>query len=143
MVEITTSGQTPDGATQSDNTATSNNVTGKNNGFPYPNVLGKYASYSCVITLGVLDDNEIADPGGTYRRNGVKRVVARSGGSGNQQVKTVYEEQLGITAEYFIDDLEINALMVPNTATRQTNATTVSFVIREPYSMGLLLETLA
>jgi len=111
--------------------------------FPYPNVLSKYSSYSCVITLGVLDDNEIADPNGTYRRNGVKRVIARSGGTGDQQIKTVYEEQLGITAEYFIDDLEIASTLVPNTATRQTNASFVNFVIKEPYSMGLLLETLA
>jgi len=143
MVEVTTSGQTPAGATQTNNTATSSAVSNETNGFPYPNVLGEYASYSCIITLGILDDNELADPNGTYRRNGVKRIIARSGGSGNQQVKTYYEQQLGITAEYFIDDLEVNSIVVPNTASRQTNATTVSFTINEPYSMGLLLETLA
>lgn len=143
MVEVTTSGQAPAGATQTSNTDSTNNTSGTASQFPYPNVLSKYTSYSSVITLGVLDDNEIADPNGTYRRNGVKRVIVRSGGTGDQQIKTVYEEQLGITAEYFIDDLEIASTLVPNTATRQTNASIINFVIKEPYSMGLLLETLA
>jgi hypothetical protein len=107
------------------------------------NALNSYASYSCIITFGVLSDREVNDPANTYRKNGPQRIIARSGGSGTKQVPTTYEKELGITAEYFIDDLEIQSTLAPTSQTKQTNANVINFTLKEPYSMGILLETLA
>jgi len=109
----------------------------------YNNVLSEYASYSCLITFGVLTDREVNDPANTYRQNGPERIIAKSAGSDSRQVPTLYEQELGITAEYFIDNLEITSVLVPTGQTRQTNSNIMTFSIKEPYSMGLLLETLA
>lgn len=109
----------------------------------YDNVLSQYASYSCIITFALLSDQELNDPANTYRVNGPERIIARSGGSGTRQVLTAFEEDLGITAEYFIDDLEIQSVLTPTASARQTNSHVINFIIQEPYSMGTLLETLA
>ena len=129
------------------NSSDNQNSTGAAGGNPsaqvFPNPLSKFASYSCVFTLGVLKKSELADPDNTYRINGPDIVILRSGGSGDKQVSTAYEQELGITTEYFIEDVEIEAIMSSNQDTKQTNATTMRFQIHEPYSMGMLLETLA
>ena len=108
-----------------------------------PNVLKQFASYSTVITFAALSKLELADPDNTYRQFGPTRKILRSGGLGGQQVRTSYEQELGITTEYYIEDLEINSIISPGPLVRQTNATTFSFKVIEPYSMGIFLETLA
>ena len=110
---------------------------------PLENPLKAFASFSPVITLAVLTPNEIANPANTYRKNGFSRIIFRSGGSADQQVPTEYEQNLGITAEYFVDDLEIQSTMALLADTKQTNANLISFTLKEPYSMGVFLQTLA
>lgn len=107
------------------------------------NPLKKFSSQSCVLTLGVLSKAEIADPDNTYRIDGPRNVILKSGGVGDSKPDISYEQSLGITTEYFIEDLEIQAVMGFTPSTRQTNATLFSFQVIEPYSMGLFLETLA
>ena len=107
-----------------------------------PNKLKQYSSFSTITTLASLSGAELADPDNTYRKNGPQTVVLRSGGTGTQQVRTSYERDLGITAEYFIDDIEIESILSPGPLVRQTNSTIIRFKIYEPYSMGLFLETL-
>ena len=109
----------------------------------YPNVLSEYASYSCIITFGMLTTNELNNPDRTYRKNGPERIIARSGGAGSKKVPTAYEKEFGITTEYFIDDLEITSVIAPTSQTRETNAHVFTFNLKEPYSMGVLLQTLA
>lgn len=123
------------GATQTESQSSSESIL--------DNPLNQFASYSCVLTLGVLSKDEIADPDNTYRTNGLKTVILRSGGIGDNKPNISYEQSLGITTEYFIEDLEIQAIMGFMPSTRQTNATLFSFQVIEPYSMGLFLETLA
>jgi len=109
----------------------------------FPNVLSSFTSYSCILTFGMLTTNELNDPDNTYRTQGPQRIIARSGGSGSKQIPTAYEKEFGITTEYFIDDVEIQSILAPNSQTRQTNATLINFKLQEPYSMGNLLQTLA
>ena len=109
----------------------------------YPNVLSEYASYSCILTFGMLTTEELNNPESTYRKVGPQRIIARSGGSGTKQVPTAFEKEFGITTEYFIDDVEIQSVIAPTSQTRQTNANVVNFNLKEPYSMGVLLQTLA
>lgn len=107
------------------------------------NILNQFASFNTIITLGVLSKEELNNPDGTYISNGPERIILKSGGVGNSKVRTSYEQDLNIDTEYYIDDLEIDSLIGFGRDTRQTNATLFNFKIIEPYSMGLLLDTLA
>lgn len=116
-------------------------LSGLNRG-PIENALSKFASYDYVFTFGPLTKFELANPDLTYRRNGPSIIVLRTGGTGSSQVRHQYDKDLGITTEYFIDNVEIGCLIAPNPATKQTNATNISFEVLEPYSMGMFLQTL-
>lgn len=111
-------------------------------GGPIENPLSGFASYNCIFTLGVLSNTELAHPDSTYRVNGPEIVVLRSGGTGNNQVKTAIERSLNITTEYYIDDVEVDSIIAPSQKTKQTNATNLSFTVHEPYSMGIFLQSL-
>jgi hypothetical protein len=107
------------------------------------NPLSKYASYNCIFTFGALSTYEVNFPDFTYRRTGKSNnVVLRSGGAGSSHTQTLYEKQLGIKGEYFIDNVEVDTIIAPNRRTKQTNATGISFEVLEPYSMGLFLQAL-
>lgn len=111
-------------------------------GGPLENVLSKYSSYNCIFTLGVLTNDEINFPDETYRKNGPSIIILKSGGTTNKQVQTAYEKAKGIRGEYFIDQVSVDTIIAPNPKTKQTNATSLSFQVNEPYSMGLFLQSL-
>lgn len=106
------------------------------------NQLKSYASYNYNITLACLTVNELNFPDSTYRTNPPQVTVLKSGGGINlTKAKTAYE-RADAHLEYFIDELEIGTIIGPSPSTRTSNATTGSFVVHEPYSMGLFLQTL-
>jgi|TARA_R110002074_G_scaffold106530_4_gene230110 hypothetical protein len=106
------------------------------------NPLHIYSSYNCIFTFAVLTKDEVNFPDATYASQPAQLEIFRSGGKGESYVSTVFEDQIGGKLEYFIEDLDIQAIVVPNTKTRLTNATNISFTVLEPYSMGLFLQTL-
>lgn len=115
-------------------------VSGNSSGsLPLPNPLERFASFNCIFTLGLLSYGQIA----SFSRSDPGIIIAKSGGTVNQQVQTAPEQSQGITGEYFIDDVVIDSIIAPTTKTRHTNATGISFSITEPYSMGLFLQSLA
>lgn len=114
-----------------------------NSRLPLKNPLSSFASYNCIFTLGILTNEQVIFPEQTYREGQPFRTLIRSGGTVNSQVQTKYENDFGITAEYFIDDVNIESVMAPTGKTRQTNATKITFTVLEPYSMGLFLQTMA
>jgi hypothetical protein len=92
--------------------------------------------------MSCLTRDEIAVPNETYRAYGPQNVILRSGGgAGDNKVTTEYEDIIGGKLEYFIDNVNIEALCVPNSKSRSTNATFITFTVEEPYSMGLFLQT--
>ena len=105
-----------------------------------PNPLDQYASYNYQITLGCLNAFEVNFPDFTYRRREPFVTILRSSGGDTRGSKTLYET--GGKTEYFIDDLEIQSIIAPNDKTKLTNATSISFKITEPYSMGNFLQAL-
>jgi len=107
-----------------------------------PNILHQFASFNNVFTLSVLTVDEVNMPDETYRVSEPVLQILRSGGGADNKVTTVYEDAIGKKLEYFIDDVSIEGLMVPNSKTRTTNATFIEFSVTEPYSMGLFLQTL-
>jgi len=109
---------------------------------PQPNPLRQYASFNTIFELAVLTHDEELFPDETYRQNPPQLPICRNGGGATNAVTTYFEEQLGKKLEYVIDNVEIEGLVTPNSRTRTTNATTISFQVTEPYSMGLFLQTL-
>jgi hypothetical protein len=107
-----------------------------------PNTLHQFASFNCIFTLSVLTVDEVNMPDETYRVQQPLLQIFRSGGGAENKVTTAYEDAIGGKLEYFIDDVEIEGIVVPNSKTRSTNATFISFNVTEPYSMGLFIQTL-
>jgi|TARA_R110000823_G_scaffold8593_5_gene30150 hypothetical protein len=105
------------------------------------NILNPFSSYNYVFTLGCLTDFELNFPDQTYRYNDPLITIIKSGGgSPLTGSKTVYE--VNGKTEYFIDDVEIETIIAPNSKTRGTNAVAINFKVQEPYSMGLFLQAL-
>jgi hypothetical protein len=108
-----------------------------------PNILHQFASWNNIFTLSVLTVDEVNMPDETYRIGEPSLQILKSGGGlGKNKVTTIYEEIIGGKLEYFIDNVNIEALIAPTNKTRSTNATLIEFTITEPYSMGLFLQTL-
>jgi len=110
-----------------------------------PNILNDFVSVNYVITLGVLDIQEVNYPDQTYIKNGPKTIIIKSGGGkpnpGQTMTSTASEDNTGDT-EFFIDDLEIESVMTPNSKTSTTTTGKFSFNVMEPYSMGQYMEAL-
>ena len=106
------------------------------------NSLHQFSSFNTIFTMSCLTRDEIAVPNETYRAYGPQNVILRSGGgAGDNKVTTEYEDIIGGKLECFIDNVNIEALCVPNSKSRSTNATFITFTVEEPYSMGLFLQT--
>lgn len=105
-----------------------------------PNSLDQYASYNYEFTLGCLNAFEVNFPDFTYRRREPFVTVLRSSGGDTRGSRIIYET--GGKTEYFIDDVNVESSVTPNGNTRLTNATSLSFTITEPYSMGNFLQAL-
>lgn len=106
------------------------------------NPLRQFNHHNYIITLGVLDKDQSNSPS-SYRSEGqnFKKVLIRSGGGAYEnRIRTADEGNEN--AEYFIDDIEIAAVIAPNPNTGTALGTNVTFKIIEPYSMGKLLEAL-
>ena len=125
----------------------------KNKKFPnvLPNPLNEFVSCNYVISLGVLNPYEVSRPDDTYIKNGPTTYIIKSGGGnlGKNGVRTIFEgtwdgqdpgKDTG--TEFFIEDLEIDAICTPNNKTHMQTQGTMSFKVIEPYSMGQFLEAL-
>ena len=106
------------------------------------NPLRDHNTYNYIITLGCISST--AYNTGTYKDSGLDRIILRSGGGSKSQnrVRTAEEQLLGEDLEYFIDDLEIDAVIAPNQNTGISLGTTIKFKVVEPYSMSQFIEAL-
>lgn len=120
----------------------------------FPNPMERFASYSVLWTLAVLTPQQFNDP--KSYRNGTldfagdffldantgaineSSIIFSSGGRGDQyRTKTFYG-----SPEYFIDNFTMKATVAANERTGNSNAFKFEFDIYEPYSMGLLLQSM-
>jgi len=106
-----------------------------------PNELRTFSSFNYIFTLACLTPSEINNPDLTYRKNPPAVQVLRSGGGVQGKALTAFETS-SKQMEYFIDDVEIESIIVPTNSTRVSNATAINFKVYEPYSMGLFLQSL-
>ncbi len=103
------------------------------------NPLEQFASYTTLWTMACLTPQQFNNPK-SYRNNTaeLKNVVFASAGRFDaQRTKTYFG-----TPEYFVNNFQMNCIVGTNEKTGNTNAIKFSFDIIEPYSMGLLLQSL-
>lgn len=105
------------------------------------NILKGFASFNYRVTLACLTVNELNFPDSTYRIKDPQVTVLRSGGGSPGKAQTAYETSEA-QLEYFIDEINLDTIIAPTSRTRTSNATVSSFVVTEPYSMGLFMQTL-
>jgi len=110
---------------------------------PLPNTLEKYSSSNTIITLSAISPFEVNNPDLTYRLTGTGSsiILQSGGGAGPRKALTAYETSDN-QIEYFIDNVNIQTIIMPTTRTRTSNATMIDFEVTEPYSMGLFYQTL-
>lgn len=118
------------------------------------NPMEQFASVNVLWTLAVLTPQQFNNPS-SYRTadfsfagssftdstTGQKQessIIFSSGGRGDQyRTKTFFG-----TPEYFINNFQMNCIIGTNEKTGNSNAIKFSFDIYEPYSMGLLLQSM-
>jgi len=115
------------------------------------NPLENFASYSPLWTLAVLTPKQFNNPD-LYRKNpdDLENVVFSSGGrfdgikidTENSRIVSQRVRTASGTPEYFVNNFVMKAVVAANERTGNSNAVNFEFDIYEPYSMGLLLQSL-
>jgi hypothetical protein len=104
-----------------------------------PNPLENFAHYSPLWTLACLTPEQFNNPA-SYRNSpaDLKHVIMSSAGRfDSQRVQTASG-----TPEFFINNFTMKATVAANEKTGNSNAFKFEWDIYEPYSMGLLLQSL-
>lgn len=121
-------------------------LTSTSGSLPLSNELERFASYNNIFSFGCISPEELNFPDETYRKTGVRsgQMVLRSNGglTAPQKPRTHAESHYNIDTAYFIDNVDIETVIAPNKKSRMTNFHSLSFEVREPYSMGQLLQTM-
>lgn len=113
-----------------------------------PNPLRDHNGFNYIITLGLLTADEYNFPLSYRNRGTFQKYIIRSGGGFYENRYQVFDEQGDHDgdgaghAEYYIEDLEIDAVIAPNPNTSVAMGTTVRFTVIEPYSMGNFIEAI-
>jgi hypothetical protein len=109
---------------------------------PFPNPLGTFSSFNCVMTVSSISIESHRDPLNYYKAGNIGTVVARSAGTGDLGPQTAMTSTANPSGKYefFIDNLNIDSIMSYNNQTKGSNAFDITFEIFEPYSMGIFLQ---
>ena len=102
------------------------------------NPLHKYESVNCVFTLAALTLDEVNFPDTTIMKRAPEYIVAKSAGGSARNTKLMEGGKL----EFYIDNVQIDAIVHSNSATGHTQGTNISFTVHEPFSLGLFLQNL-
>lgn len=105
------------------------------------NPLHKFNTQNAVFTLAALTLDEVNYPdetlfGSTYVP---QHIVAKSAG-GSSRDSNLAKEPLQL--EFYIDNVQIEAIIHSNTKTGHTQGTNITFSVHEPFSLGLFLQNL-
>ena len=103
------------------------------------NPLHEFATVNHVITLAVLDAQEINFTG-VVVKNGPKYPVAQTAGRVGRD-PTAFGTA-GLNLEMLIDNLNIDAVVAPTPQNRTAQATNITFDIIEPFSIGVLFQAM-
>ena len=119
------------------------NTTNASSGAKLPNVqfnpLEKFASYTPLWTMACLTKEQFNQPQ-LYREDpaSLKNIIFSSAGRfNNQRVGTFHG-----SPEYFVQSFEMKSVISATPETGNTNAVLFELEIYEPYSMGLLFQSM-
>ena len=102
------------------------------------NPMHKFASANHVFTLCALTLDEVNFPDETIMIQPPKYVAAKSAGGSSRETQL----NKGSRLEFYIENLEIDAIVHSNPTTGHTKGTTLNFNVAEPFSLGLFLTNL-
>jgi hypothetical protein len=101
---------------------------------PIPNPLHSYASYTYVISIGVLTDEFLNNPDTTYRAGKKFPLLLKSANADpNNRVNTPYGK-----FDFFIDNLKFESTIAFDQGNNTNTIGPITFTITEPFSMGML-----
>ena len=112
------------------------------------NILNQFSSYNYIITISCLPPKQVNFPDAidSYKNSQLGKIILRSGGGipDNASVETGFRTPYNPKGkfEYYIDDITMELLATYTTNNKGTNASTITFTVIEPYSMGIFLQTL-
>jgi len=102
---------------------------------PLPNPLFAYASYTYVLSIGCLTDDDLSHPDTTYKIGKRIPLICKSANADpSNRVNTPYGK-----FDFFLDELTLDSLIGFEEGSGNTNVTGLTFQITEPYSMGLFI----
>jgi len=105
---------------------------------PLPNPLFSYASYTYVLGLSCLTDDQLNNPDSGYISGGTPpQIIAMDA---NSQPTNRVKMAFG-TFDYFIDKVELESTIGLEKG-NNTNVAKIDFTITEPYSMGTFMMSL-
>ena len=101
---------------------------------PLPNPLFSYASYTYVISIGMLTDEFLNNPDSTYRAGKKFPLLLKSANADpSNRVNTPYGK-----FDFFIDNIKIDSIIGFEAGNNTNVSGPITFTITEPYSMGML-----
>lgn len=98
------------------------------------NPLGKYASYNNLWTFYAPSKDSFNT--GEWANTIENVVLSSAGRDDNKRVQTLYGRP-----EFFINNITLDAIIVPNDSAGNSAQQKIEFEIFEPYSMGLFLQS--
>jgi hypothetical protein len=109
------------------------------------NILEQFSSFNTIFTLSALTSEQLNFPesANSYKSNQLGTIICRSGGGQpDNRIMTAYtsSENPEGKYEFYIDDVDIDSIISFDKRTNGSNATSVSFTVFEPYSMGMFLQ---
>jgi hypothetical protein len=110
---------------------------------PLINPLSQFSSFNAVMTLSSISATQHKTPLESYKAGFLGEIVLRSAGGGSRLQETDMTTRDNPSGQYdfFIDNLEMQSIISHNEQTKGSNATDISFEVREPYSMGVFLQS--
>jgi hypothetical protein len=98
------------------------------------NPLGKFATYNSLWTMYTANNDDFNT--GAYRDNMQNVILSSAGRYDDLRVQTLYGRP-----EFFINNIEMQTVIVPNEASGNATQMAINFEVFEPYSMGLFLQS--
>jgi hypothetical protein len=110
---------------------------------PFPNPLSAFSSFNSVFTLSCITAQAHRDPLNSYKSGDLGEIILRSAGAGSKSQETAMTTRDNPSGQYdfYIENFNLESITTHNRQTKGSNATTITFEVVEPYSMGAFLQS--